>query len=767
MRQRRDSTERRRIPLGSLLLAGMATLVGCTMGSGSDVRDRSSHTGATAGSDAAAASSATPTASAATSGPANSEPQDWRDAARVLDWERAYELFTALPEDERSSPDMRLAYGRIALGAGRHAEAVKALEGLDQKLPAVKRQIQDWYAKAAAVAGPHEEAAKLLAASPKVKRQLAAAEAWLRAGKPKQARKLADRAVRRARRNRRKSDEAEAHWMRARIAEAAKDVNVATTDLRWFVKNRPSDPRSRQAIATIDRLKGALTMSERAEALAETATRDNLEETLETFAELKKKHPSEKVPLALAEARAVYKTRDYPRAQKAYDAVAELVSGFAAEALYYAARSTARIGAFDEALERYQTIVKRFPKNGWAERAAYRHAELLLVLGRYAEAAKAWASYGARFGQGQHATDARYGRAVSLLSAGEAKEARKLLAGLRKEAHHWREENHLRHLEGVAALKAGDVKAAKKIWLDIVAERPLTWAALAALARLESIEHAPLPPAMPPSKKTAHSPLSVSLPDGPALLTSVGLDLSAEQQLARMEQEAAERYASRESEALCEMYGQLAGGFRRYRAGARGVSLEQLMRPPTTAERWSWDCVYPFPYASVVEREEKRHGIPAGFVHAVMRQESAFRTTARSPVGAQGLMQLMPNTAKRVAEEMSIEIDPTQVWRPDMNIQLGAFYLGKLLKNFEGTPALAAAGYNAGPQAVKNWLTGTKKGDELDLWVARIPYRETRHYVQRVLANHARYEWLTGGPEAVTKLSLAIPEGADIGDDAY
>jgi soluble lytic murein transglycosylase len=748
------------------LFAGLAGLVGCTMGSGSDVRDRSSHTQATAGADAAAvAGSASPEGTAEPS--SSPEPNDWREAARVLDWERAYELLSALPESERSSPEMRLAFGRIALGAGHHADAVVALEGLEDKLPAVKAQIRDWYAKAAAVAGPHDVAAKLLAASPKVKRQLAAAEAWLRAGKPKQARKLADRAVRRARRNRRKSDEAEAHWVRARIAEEAKDVNVATTDLRWFVKNRPDDPRSRQAIATIDRLEGALSVGERATALAETATRDNLEGTLETFAALKKAHPTEKITLALAEARAVYKTRDYPRAQKAYDAVAKLVSGFAAEALYYAARATARTGAFDEALDRYQTIVKRFPKNGWAERAAYRHAELLLVLGRYADAAKAWARYGSRFGKGRHAVDARHARAVALLSAGEADQARKLFVGLRKDAHHWREASHLRHLEGVAAMKAGDVEAAKKIWLEVVADRPLTWAAMASLARLEAIEHTPLPPAMPPGKKTAHSPLPITLPTGPALLASVGLDLSAEHQLARMEQEAAERYNSRESEALCEMYGQLAGGYRRYRAGARGVSLEQLMRPPTTAERWTWDCVYPFPYASVVQREERRQGVPSGLVHAVMRQESAFRTTARSPVGAQGLMQLMPNTAKRAAKEMGLEVDPDQVWRPDVNIQLGAFYLGKLLKNFEGNPALAAAAYNAGPHAVKNWLTGTKKGDELDLWVARIPYRETRHYVQRVIANHARYQWLSNGPDGVSKLSLALPEGADIGDDPY
>ena len=215
------------------------------------------------------------------------------------------------------------------------------------------------------------------------------------------------------------------------------------------------------------------------------------------------------------------------------------------------------------------------------------------------------------------------------------------------------------------------------------------------------------------------------------------------------------------------MYGKLAGAYRRYRVGARGVSLEQLMAPPTTATRWGWHCVYPTPYADVVSREEKRYGVPAGLVHAVMRQESAFRTTARSPVGAQGLMQLMPNTAKRAADEAKLTIDLSHVYRPDINVTLGAFYLGKLLENFEGSPPLAAAAYNAGPHAVKHWLTSVGPEDELDLWVARIPYRETRHYVERVIANHARYQWLAGGPDAVTPLPLSIPQKADIGDDAY
>jgi soluble lytic murein transglycosylase len=129
-------------------------------------------------------------------------------------------------------------------------------------------------------------------------------------------------------------------------------------------------------------------------------------------------------------------------------------------------------------------------------------------------------------------------------------------------------------------------------------------------------------------------------------------------------------------------------------------------------------------------------------------------------------MQLMPNTAVRAAKEIPLDLDLDEVWQPDVNLQLGSFYLSKLLKNFKGIVPLAAAGYNAGPVAVQRWLASGKDRD-LDVWVSRIPYRETRHYVQRVVTNLARYQYLSSGRESVMKLPLTIPADTKIDDDAY
>jgi soluble lytic murein transglycosylase len=163
---------------------------------------------------------------------------------------------------------------------------------------------------------------------------------------------------------------------------------------------------------------------------------------------------------------------------------------------------------------------------------------------------------------------------------------------------------------------------------------------------------------------------------------------------------------------------------------------------------------------------EAQYELPKNLIYAVMRQESAFDAQVISPASAVGLMQIMPATAQRIAAELSIKIDPADLQQPDVSLRLGAFYLGKLLKMFEGNIMLAAAAYNAGPNAVTDWLAGDVD-HEADLWVARIPYDETRNYVARVVGNLARYQWLDGGDAAVLKVSMGFPKDARASADAY
>jgi soluble lytic murein transglycosylase len=271
---------------------------------------------------------------------------------------------------------------------------------------------------------------------------------------------------------------------------------------------------------------------------------------------------------------------------------------------------------------------------------------------------------------------------------------------------------------------------------------------------------------MPPEPAGPAARLDVRLPAMPALLASLGLDGDAEAWIIASEREVAAAYAGHENEALCDVYGLLSRAKRRYRLGVNVVEGSWLLRTPAPAERWAWECVYPRPFASGVRALEEEHGLPRGLVHAVMRQESAFDPVVVSPASAVGLMQLIPSTAKQAAAELAMSFEENDLTRPDVNLRLGAFYIAKLMKMFGGNVALAAAAYNAGPRAVSHWVEASSDGD-LDLWVARIPFEETRNYVARVVQNLVRYQWLEGGEEAVTPITLALPAEARAPADAY
>ena len=134
----------------------------------------------------------------------------------------------------------------------------------------------------------------------------------------------------------------------------------------------------------------------------------------------------------------------------------------------------------------------------------------------------------------------------------------------------------------------------------------------------------------------------------------------------------------------------------------------------------------------------KGEGPESALVHAVIRQESGFDQRAVSRVKAQGLMQLMPATAKIVSKELGIKFDVGELTQnPSYNITLGSSYLHGLIGDFDGSYIAAIAGYNAGPGRIRRWIrdNGDVRRGEVDVldWIEQIPIGETRNYVQRVL----------------------------------
>ncbi|KTC25678.1 lytic transglycosylase [Pseudomonas marginalis ICMP 9505] len=172
------------------------------------------------------------------------------------------------------------------------------------------------------------------------------------------------------------------------------------------------------------------------------------------------------------------------------------------------------------------------------------------------------------------------------------------------------------------------------------------------------------------------------------------------------------------------------------------------IRTISQAQYWDdLDIRFPMAHRDTLVREAKVRGLHSSWVFAITRQESAFMDDARSGVGASGLMQLMPGTAKETARKFSIPLaSPAQVLDPDKNIQLGAAYLSQVHSQFNGNRVLASAAYNAGPGRVRQWLRGA---DHLsfDVWVESIPFDETRQYVQNVLSYSVIYGQKLNSPQ--------------------
>ena len=153
------------------------------------------------------------------------------------------------------------------------------------------------------------------------------------------------------------------------------------------------------------------------------------------------------------------------------------------------------------------------------------------------------------------------------------------------------------------------------------------------------------------------------------------------------------------------------------------------------------DLRFPLAYVDAFEARAERRDLSVSELMAIARRESIFFPGARSPVGARGLMQLMPATGKAVARSAGLTLDVRELYSVDSNLDLGSAYYRQLLDRFDGNRAVALAAYNAGPNRVQHWVG---KDLPVDAWIETIPYRETRDYVKAVLAYRVVFDHRLG-----------------------
>ena len=248
--------------------------------------------------------------------------------------------------------------------------------------------------------------------------------------------------------------------------------------------------------------------------------------------------------------------------------------------------------------------------------------------------------------------------------------------------------------------------------------------------------------------------------------------------LSAAEREAAAREPGLVRALLLISLGLRSEGNREWNFALRGMNDRALLAAANLGcERELWDrCIntsdrtrseidmsqrFPMPFRNEMLARAREVGIDPGYVYGLIRQESRFITDARSGVGASGLMQVMPATARWTARKIGLSFTPDMITDRDVNIRIGTSYLKLVLDDLGGSQPMAAAAYNAGPGRPRKWREGPRL--EPAIWIENVPFGETRDYVKKVMSNATFYAALLAGPASNQLPSLKARLGRSIG----
>jgi soluble lytic murein transglycosylase len=370
-----------------------------------------------------------------------------------------------------------------------------------------------------------------------------------------------------------------------------------------------------------------------------------------------------------------------------------------ADALAVHAGALEDTGRDAEAAALYRQIAVRFPNRDVAGAAMWRLGWLAWLRGDIATAGEQWARL----------AEAPGGRAF------------------RGAALYWR---------GRTVEHVRDRAAAEPVYAKVLAEAPRSYYGMLAARR---VTRAPETPRRTPATALPAKPEdAVAADPGFArveLLRRIGLVEYAWEELEDVVQasvgDPARLYGASAAYVRDERY-HLALRIVRRHFGALAVSGDPAL------PRAFWEIIYPLGWRNEVADAAGRAGLDPYLVAAVVREESSYYPRAVSRAGARGLMQLMPATARPMADLRGLAFEGGSLLDdPRANLDMGASFLAGLLKEF-GDPRLALAAYNAGPKRARDWWKARRTND-MEAWVEQIPYDETRHYVKRVTLSWEEY----------------------------
>lgn len=411
----------------------------------------------------------------------------------------------------------------------------------------------------------------------------------------------------------------------------------------------------------------------------------------------------------------------------------------AAEASYISARARYRTGGRAAAIQSFLSTAQRFPGQPASADALYQAADLTDDAGNDAGANALYRRVAAEYPQSPRAGQAIMRLAGSALAAGDWNgaaarydeyRARYPSGDLWLQATYW---------SGRAAAARGDAAGARQRWREIRQKEPLSYYAVRSAERLGEpfwpIPLAPAPAEAPPTVQQLRGWMETM-----DLLLAAGLWREAEDDVARRVKEAGTDRA---------LLYPLAEALEARGFAPQGIRIGIGMRNAGAAyDARLARILYPFPFRGMIAAEASERDLDPFLVAALIRQESSFKPRARSPVGALGLMQVMPGTGAGLASGAGVSgYSADMLLNPEINVHLGTRFLAAQMRNYGGDLPLVFISYNAGPARAQRWRSFPEFRDR-ELFTERIPFDETRDYVKILTRNMAIYRGLYGQPAA-------------------
>jgi soluble lytic murein transglycosylase len=401
----------------------------------------------------------------------------------------------------------------------------------------------------------------------------------------------------------------------------------------------------------------------------------------------------------------------------------------AATAAYQRARALVRAGREEQGRAALVRVLRLHPRDTAAASSA------LFLLGDLAtddradpEARAHFRKLVTRYPTSRFAPTAAFRAAMIALLAGDARLAAAEFDGIVRRYPASDEAGAAAYWAGRAWDADGDNAAARERWERLADGDPGSYYTSLAARRLD---RRPWVPSAAADSFTA-IPGADSAMARASLLASLGLAAESRWEYDRLlrQGDSSERLLA------------LAAGFRRRGLAAQSIQLaRRALALGSPADARIYRLLYPVVLEEALVAEAREHGLDAGFVAALIRQESMFNPAATSAVGARGLMQVMPDLGGRLAQSLAYPVwDPVLLYQPDVSLQLGAFHLQELAGRYV-QPVHVLAAYNAGASRVERWSQRVGV-DDPEVFTERIPFAETRGYVRAIQSNQEIYRSL-------------------------